>query len=144
MVLMEKDVLQDLLPYVSQHYRIKQERENRAIVGLSMGGGQSLTIGLKHLDQFAWIGGYSSAAPQEDLEQQFSGLLSDVADTNKQLKLLWIGCGDDDFLLERNQQFIKWLSDQGIDHSFRQTDGGHDWSVWRKYLAEFLPLLFRE
>lgn len=144
MELMEKDVLEDLLPFVSQHYRIKQGRENRAIVGLSMGGGQSLTIGLKHLDQFAWIGGYSSAAPQEAREQQFSRLLSDVADTNKQLKLLWIGCGDEDFLLERNQQFTKWLSDQGIDHTYRQTDGGHDWSVWRKYLVEFLPLLFRE
>lgn len=143
-VLMEQDVLQALLPYAGEHYRIKQGCENRAIVGLSMGGGQSLTIGLTHLDQFAWVGGYSSAAPQgDDLDRQFAGLLADVADTNKRLKLLWIGCGEDDFLLERNQQFIQWLKTQGVEHTFRQSDGGHDWTVWRKYLAEFLPLLFR-
>ncbi len=143
LVLMEKDVLQDLLPYLHQCYRIADDPQQSAIVGLSMGGGQSLTIGLKHLDQFAWVGGFSSAAPQGDeLDQQFPQLLTDVAETNRRLKLLWIGVGEEDFLLERNQKFIVWLGDKGIEHVYEQTDGGHDWSVWRKYLAEFLPLLF--
>ncbi len=143
LVLMEKDVLHDLLPFLSKQYRLKPGRENRAIVGLSMGGGQSLTIGLKHLDQFAWVGGYSSSAPQGNLDRQFDGLVSDVAATNRRLKLLWISCGNDDFLRERNEHFIEWLSDKGIAHTYRQTEGGHEWSVWRKNVVEFLPLLFR-
>ena len=95
------------------------------------------------MDQFAWVGGFSSAAPQGDeLDQQFPQLLTDVAETNRRLKLLWIGVGEEDFLLERNQKFIVWLGDKGIEHVYEQTDGGHDWSVWRKYVAEFLPQLF--
>lgn len=73
----------------------------------------------------------------------FANLLKDVAATNDDVKLLWIGCGKEDFLLERNQEFHTWLSEQKIDHTMQWTDGGHDWMVWRKYLAEFLPQLFR-
>lgn len=141
--LMERDVLNDLIPYVTRHYRVADDRQQRAIVGLSMGGGQSLTIGLQHLDRFAWIGGFSSAAPQGDLDRQFADLIRDVAVTNQRLKLLWIGCGKDDFLLKRNRQFVRWLTDKRIDHVFRETPGTHDWIVWRKYIAEFLPQLFR-
>ncbi len=140
---MEQDLLQDLLPSLGRQYPITQDRQQRAIVGLSMGGGQSLTIGLQHLDQFAWVGGFSSAAPQGDRDREFAGLVADVAQTNQQLKLLWIGCGKDDFLLERNQQYVEWLNEKGIAHTYRQTEGGHDWTVWRQYVAEFLPLLFQ-
>ena len=141
--LMERDVLNDLIPYVTRHYHVSDDRQQRAIVGLSMGGGQSLTIGLKHLDHFAWIGGFSSAAPQGDLDSQFADLIRDVAVTNQRLKLLWIGCGKDDFLIKRNRQFVQWLTDKRIDHVFRESSGTHDWIVWRKYIAEFLPRLFR-
>ncbi len=140
---MEQDLLQDLLPFLSRQYPLKQDCQQHAIVGLSMGGGQSLTIGLQHLDQFAWVGGFSSSAPQGDRDREFAGLVANVAQTNQQLKLLWIGCGEDDFLLERNQQYVQWLKEKGIQHNYRQTEGGHDWSVWRKYVAEFLPLLFQ-
>jgi enterochelin esterase-like enzyme len=140
---MEKDLLQDLLPLLESQYRLKDDRLQRAIVGLSMGGGQSLTIGLKNLDRFAWVGGFSSAPPRGEVDKQFADLLQDVSATNGQLKLLWIGCGKDDFLLERNEKFHTWLSEKKINHQYRLTDGGHDWMVWRKYLAEFLPPLFR-
>jgi enterochelin esterase family protein len=140
---MEKDLLQDLLPYLNNEYRLKDGAEQRAIVGLSMGGGQSLATGLGHLDDFAWVGGFSSAAPQDDLDRVFADLLEDVSATNARLKLLWVGCGKDDFLLERNRQFTQWLSDKDLRHTYRLTEGGHDWIVWRKYLAEFLTLLFR-
>ena len=141
---MEQDLLHDLFPLLAAQYRLKQDRLQRAIVGLSMGGGQSLTIGLSNLDRFAWIGGFSSAPPRGDVDGKFADLLQDVAATNDQVKLLWIGCGKEDFLLERNQQFHSWLSEKKIDHTFQLTDGGHDWMVWRKYLAEFLPQLFRD
>jgi enterochelin esterase family protein len=139
---LDEDFQQDLLPMLSDTYHLADSRAQRAIVGLSMGGGQSLTIGLRHLDQFAWIGGFSSATPQGNLDQQLAHLVEDVAKTNERISLLWIGCGEDDFLLERNQAFTAWLSDKEIDHVYRLTAGGHDWTVWRKYLAEFLPLLF--
>jgi enterochelin esterase family protein len=142
-VAMEQDLLEDLLPHLANEYRLKDGREHTAIVGLSMGGGQALAIGLGHLDRFAWVGGFSSAAPQGDLDRRFADLVDDVSATNTRLKLLWIGCGKEDFLIERNQRFTTWLNDNGIRHTYRLTEGGHDWIVWRKYLAEFLPLLFR-
>jgi len=144
LVLMQQDVIDQLVPFIASRYAVKQDRRHRAIVGLSMGGGQSLTIGLGHLDQFAWLGGFSSAAPQGDLNQQFAALTSDRDAVNQQLQLLWIGCGKEDFLLERNRRFVQWLADHRIEHIYRETEGGHDWMVWRKDLAEFLPLLFRD
>jgi enterochelin esterase family protein len=140
---MEKDLLDDLLPYLMTNFRLQDGRQHRAIVGLSMGGGQSLRIGLRHLDTFAWIGGFSSSAPQRKLSQQFAHLLEDVSTANDRIRLLWIGCGRDDFLAERNQRFVDWLSENELHHTYRPTAGAHDWSVWRKYLAEFLPQLFR-
>ncbi|MHB8863081.1 MAG: alpha/beta hydrolase-fold protein [Pirellulaceae bacterium] len=141
-VVMEQDLLHDLFPLLAAHYRLKPDRLQRAIAGLSMGGGQSLTIGLKNLDRFAWIGGFSSVPPRGDVEGTFAELLQNVAAINDQVKLLWIGCGKEDFLLERNEEFHTWLSEKEIDHTYQRTDGGHDWMVWRKYLAEFLPQLF--
>lgn len=143
MKLMTRDMLTDLLPFLQDAYHVSTRRQDHAIVGLSMGGGQSLTIGLHHLDQFAWIGGFSSAAPEGELDKEFSSLLQDVAQTNGRVRLLWIGCGKDDFLRTRNQTFVKWLLQHRITHTFRQSDGGHEWPVWRNYIAEFLPLLFR-
>jgi enterochelin esterase family protein len=70
-------------------------------------------------------------------------LVADVEATNRRLELLWLGCGTEDFLLERNDSFAKWLTNRKINHTYRRTDGGHSWLVWRKYLAEFLPMLFR-
>jgi enterochelin esterase family protein len=140
---MERDLFQDLLPLLDDEYRLLTERDQRAIVGLSMGGGKSLTIGLSNLDKFAWIGGFSSAAPQGDLEQEFAELIDDVATTNARIELLWLGCGEDDFLVQRNRQFTTWLTAKGIRHTYRETEGSHNWMVWRKYLAEFLPQLFR-
>jgi enterochelin esterase-like enzyme len=140
---MEEDLMQNLLPLLADQYRLKDDRRQRAVAGLSMGGGQSLTIGLQNLDRFAWIAGFSSATPVGNVDKRFAHLLADVSATNEQLKLLWIGCGKEDFLLERNEQFRTWLSDNRINHVYRLTDGGHEWMVWRKYLAEVLPQLFR-
>lgn len=140
---MEQDLLQDLLPLLTEQYRVSEDRTQRAIVGLSMGGGQSLTIGLLHPELFAWVGGFSSACPQGELDEQFADLVGDVDRANQQLSLLWIGCGKDDFLLKRNQSFLQWLQAKKIQHTYKQSEGGHNWMVWRKNLAEFLPQLFQ-
>ena len=136
----EKDLLQDVMPLVEANYRVQAHADARAIVGLSMGGGQSLTIGLNHTDRFAWVGGFSSSAPQGD---SVSSASDHPEKTNQQLKLLWIGCGKEDFLLNRNEAFVDQLKEKGIEHQWLLTEGNHSWPVWRVYLAELAPLLFQ-
>jgi len=136
----EKDLLEEVMPFVNENYRVKKGSKNRGIGGLSMGGGQSLTIGLKHADLFAWVGGFSSSVPRAE---SVAVALDDKKRTNKQLQLLWIACGKDDFLLERNKNFVSKLSEVGVKHVWRLTEGNHSWPVWREYLAEFVPKLFQ-
>lgn len=136
----EKELLQDIIPFVESNYRAAKTADTRAIVGLSMGGGQSLKTGLSHLDTFHWIGGFSSGPPEGDLEGMFPGLKEKAA---KNLSLLWVGVGKKDFLLPRNEQFHAWLQQKGIPHAWTVSEDGHEWPVWRKYLAAFLALLFK-
>jgi enterochelin esterase family protein len=136
----ERDLLEDVLPFIEASYRTRADRADRAIIGLSMGGGQSLTVGLKHLDLFAWVGGMSSAVRNPD--QTIAGALAAPKATNRRLRLLWFACGKDDFLLKENQSFDELLKARGIRHEFELTAGNHSWPVWRRYLADFLPRLF--
>lgn len=136
----ERDLLENVLPFVEKEYRVKTGADNRAIVGLSMGGGQSLTIGLNHADQFAWVGGFSSAAPSLE---QIQKALSDPAELNRHLKLLYVSVGKDDFLLQRNEQFLALLKENNIANEWHLTEGAHTWPVWRNNLADFAPKLFR-
>lgn len=138
--LFERDLLEDVMPFIEANYRVKLDAANRGIVGLSMGGGQSLTIGLNHLERFAWVGGFSSAVPSRET---VAGALDDAASTNAKLKLLWIGCGKDDFLLKRNEDFIALLKEKNLRHEWHLTAGTHSWPVWRTYLGEFVPKLFQ-
>jgi len=136
----ERDLLEDVMPFVEANYRVKTEAADRAIAGLSMGGGQSLTIGLNHLDRFAWVAGFSSAVPSRDA---IAGFLNDPAGANAKLKLLWIGIGKNDFLLKQNETFITTLKEKDIRHEWHLTEGTHSWPVWRLYLADLAPKLFQ-
>ncbi|MBL7152694.1 MAG: esterase [Phycisphaerae bacterium] len=135
----EKDLIEDVVPYIQKSYRVSADRKNRAIAGLSMGGGQSLTVGLGNLELFGWVGAYSSAVPRGE---ELDGLLAQPKSVNKQLGLLWVGCGKNDFLFEANKRFIERLKTDDINHVAHISEGGHEWRVWRRYLNEFLPLLF--
>ncbi|SPE29572.1 putative esterase [Candidatus Sulfopaludibacter sp. SbA3] len=132
-----RDLLEDVLPFVDAHYRVYQDRGHRAIAGLSMGGGESLEIGLNHPDLFAYVGGFSAAIGNANLQQTFAGLTGE-----RKLRLLWIGCGKDDGLFTASENFSKTLDAAHIQHTFRQSEGAHTWIVWRRYLNEFAPLLF--
>jgi enterochelin esterase-like enzyme len=138
----EKDLLQDVVPFIESHYRVNTEPAHRAIVGLSMGGGQSLGIGLTHPELFGWVGGMSSAVYNP--EQTLALPLSDPSGINKKLKLLWFACGKSDFLLKNNQDFDHLLTTKGLAHEYHETEGNHSWPVWRRYLRDFLPRLFVE
>ena len=137
----EQDLLREVTPLVERLYRTRPGRDDRAITGLSMGGGQSLNVGLKHTDRFAWIGAFSSATMGVDTLVQT--LSNNATGFNSASRLLWIRIGRDDFLLEQNRTLIGALKTAGLRHEYLETDGAHMWGVWRLYLAEFLPRLFR-
>src|SRR5438874_4819654 len=134
-------LLGEVIPQVESEYRVKKDRESRAIAGLSMGGAESLLSGLNHPDQFAWVGAFSSGGiDNRDFATEFPGV--DVS-INKKLKLLWIACGTEDHLIKINRQFKSWLKDKGVQFTDIETPGLHTWMVWRRNLSTLVPLLFR-
>ncbi|MCB1224494.1 MAG: hypothetical protein KDK99_01675 [Verrucomicrobiales bacterium] len=137
---LKRDLLEVALPMVERLYRVKPGRENRALAGLSMGGLHTMSIGMTSLESFAWLGSFSGAMPDAAVMRS---AMEDAAGTNARLKLLWIACGEKDFLLEENQAMVAALEQAGVKHEWHLTEGAHQWWVWRKYLAEFAPRLFR-
>jgi enterochelin esterase-like enzyme len=129
----------EVMPQVQKGYNVLKDRSARAIAGLSMGGAESLYIGLNSLDKFSWIGSFS-AGGSVDTEKMFSLL---DAKANAQIHLLWIACGTDDRLIEPNRKFREFLTAKGVRHEAIETPGAHVWMVWRRNLAAFAPLLFQ-
>lgn len=142
--LFDSVVSHDLVPFIDGNFRTIPDRQHCAIAGLSMGGAQALRIGFSHLDQFAWIGAFSPAISISDTKIDFRGDLSDSERINSQLRLLWIGIGVDDFLFDPVRDSHEVLEKVGVRHVWVETSGAQLWSVWRKYLADFLPRLFNE
>ena len=135
----ENDLLKDIIPYVEAHYPVQADREHRAIAGLSMGGGQALTIGLRHLELFAYVGGFSSA-----LFGNTGALVSDPAAASKQLRLLWVSCGDEDRLMDASKTFHTSLQQKDVPHLWHVDSGAHAWPVWRNDLYLLAQRLFRD
>jgi enterochelin esterase-like enzyme len=135
----EKDLLNDLIPFIEKNYPVHTNRENRALAGLSMGGGQSLNFGLGNLEKFAWVGGFSSA-PNTRMPKE---LLPDTEKAKKMLKLLWISCGDADGLMYNSKRTHDYLVENGVPHIFYVEPGGHDFKVWKNDLYMFSQLLFK-
>lgn len=135
----EKDLLTDLIPFIESKYPVISDRENRALAGLSMGGGQSLNFGLGNLDTFAWVGGFSSAPNTKKPEE----LVPNPQLTASKLKLLWISCGDQDNLMSFSQRTRDYLKEHDVPHIFYVEPGGHDFKVWKNDLYLFSQLLFK-
>lgn len=137
----ESDLLHDLIPFIESNYPVFTDRGNRALAGLSMGGGQSLNIGLHHLDRFAWIGAFSPAPNTKAPEL----LVPNPKETSASLKLLWLSCGDRDELLSISTRTHDYLARHEVPHAWYITkDGGHDWPVWKNDLYYFSRLLFHD
>ncbi len=135
----KEDLVNDIIPFVEANYRVKANAENRALAGLSMGGFQTLDIGISRQDLFGWIGVFSGGI--NDTYKDTHGAFLDSA--NKNLKLFWIGIGKTDFLFERNENLLNLLREKKVKHTFRLSEGGHTWKNWRHYLHEFAQLLFK-
>ncbi|PUV23956.1 alpha/beta hydrolase [Sphingobacterium athyrii] len=136
----EKDLLDDLIPFIEKQFPVVRDREHRAIFGLSMGGGQALNFGLGHMDTFAWVGGFSSA-PNTKMPQE---LLPFPKEAKNKLKLLWISCGDQDGLLNISKRTHEYLLDHEVPHIYYLEPGRHDFNVWRNDLYNISQLLFKE
>jgi len=149
-----QDFLKDVMPYVEKHYRVHADRKNRAMAGLSMGGGHTLNIGIPNLERFAYLGVFSSgvfgitgggpggAAQGPSFEEQHQAVLED-AKLKEGLKLFWFATGRDDFLVETSRATVALFKKHGFDVVYQETEGAHTWIVWRDYLHEFAPQLFQ-
>ena len=133
-------LLDEVMPQAEKGYRIQSDANSRAIAGLSMGGSESLMVGLNHLERFSWVGAFSSGGLNTNYTAEFPSLDEKA---NKKLKLLWIGCGEQDHLINDNEKFRDWLKSQGVQCTWVQTPGQHSFRVWRRYLAQLAPLLFQ-
>jgi enterochelin esterase-like enzyme len=150
------DFMGDIMPFVESHYRVRTERADRAIAGLSMGGGQTLAISIPHLDKFAYIGVFSSGiglgggarrggaggdgAPS--YEEQNKATL-DNPELKQGLKLVWFATGKEDSLIATSRSSVELLKKHQFDVVFKETAGAHTWFNWRDYLIEFAPQLFQ-
>ena len=136
----EKDLLNDLIPYIENNFPVISDREHRAIAGLSMGGGQSLNFGLGNLDKFAWVGGFSSAPNTKTPEE----LVPNPEEAKAKLKLLYISCGDADNLIQYSKRTHDYLNENNVSHEYYVIPGGkHDFVVWKDSLYLFSQLLFK-
>nr|WP_315396722.1 alpha/beta hydrolase-fold protein [uncultured Sphingobacterium sp.] len=136
----QKDLIHDLIPYVEKTYPVLANPLNRALFGLSMGGGQALNFGLGNLDTFAWVGGFSSA-PNTLMPEQ---LIPRPQELKDKLKLLWISCGDQDGLINITNRTHVYLKKHEVPHVFYIEPGGHDFKVWKNDLYQISQLLFKE
>jgi enterochelin esterase family protein len=156
-----EDFVKDVMPYVEKNYRVMSDRSHRAIAGLSMGGSQTLNVGIPHLDKFGYIGVFSSgllggggrgrgAAPAAGTvpppfgaawEQQHTASLGNAA-VKKGLKVFWFATGVDDGLMSNTKSTVELLKKHGFAPTLKETPGGHTWLNWRDYLIEFAPQLF--
>jgi enterochelin esterase family protein len=148
------DFTKDAKPYVERNYRVIGDRDHRAIAGLSMGGAQTLNIAFTNLDEYGYIGVYSSGifgiaggfggqGPSTKWEDDHKAVLAN-AELKKGLRLVWFGCGKEDFLVKTSEATIGMLKKHGFAVVSKESAGGHTWINWRDYLHEFAPLLFAE
>jgi len=133
-------LVKDIMRIAEKKYRIKADREHRSIAGLSMGGGQSLDVGLNHLELFSSIGNFSGAVHRTNMVEKYP-VLKDAKALSRKLKVFYHGCGKSDFLYKANKKLVDDLTAAGVRHIYREMEGGHIWPIWKQCLAEILPLI---
>ena len=150
----EKAILDEYIPYIENNYRAIKEKEGRALAGLSMGGIQTLNVGILHPELFSYLGVFSSgwwATPpigysaDNMAEKYYSLLQKEHNKYNKEFKQFWISMGGKEDIAYNNCQIMmKRFDEIGINYTYFEIPGGHTWPVWRESLLEFAPLLFKQ
>jgi enterochelin esterase family protein len=150
----EREFVTDIMPQIEKRYRVHTDRAHRALAGLSMGGAQTLNIGIPHLEEFAYLGVYSSGIfgitggpggnqqQGPSFEEKNKAILDD-AKLKGGLKLFWFATGKEDFLIETSRATVAMFKKHQFEVSFKETEGAHTWTNWREYLNEFAPKLFQ-
>ncbi|HKS81495.1 MAG TPA: alpha/beta hydrolase-fold protein [Candidatus Acidoferrales bacterium] len=133
-------LLAEVMPAIESEYHVSKDRKDRAIAGLSMGGSESLYVGLNALDKFSYIGAFSEGGLPDDFAKDFPSLDATAA---AKLKVLWMSCGKDDRLLSDDQKARDYLESKGIKVEWVETPGRHQWQVWRRNLINLAPKLFQ-
>jgi enterochelin esterase family protein len=148
--MLKRELLEEIIPFVSSRYRTIENRESRAIAGLSAGGGTALNVGLPSLETFAWIAEFSSGIfggvagyGQFDIEKIAPGFYNDPAAVNKKLKLFYMSCGTEDPRMPFQKKALEDFQNHRIKVTFAEFPGAHEWKVWRHSLADLAPKLFR-
>lgn len=124
----------DVIPFIEKSYRVLNNKQNRAVAGLSMGGGHTITVSTSYPTMFDYIGVMSMGSNDETLFVKLKA---------ENPKLFWVGCGSDDFLIANARNLVEILKKQEFNYQFRESTGGHTWTNWRIYLSELAPLLFK-
>jgi len=144
LTVLREELIKDVIPMIDKNYHTKKDRKDRAVTGLSMGGGQSFIIGLRSIDKFAWVGEFSAGLLSDkdfNIDAQLPGIIN--KDLNKKLNLLWLGCGKDDPRYAGHLALKSLLDKRGINNTFYAVPGGHEWKVWRLELAAFMQKIFQ-
>ncbi len=150
----EPEFVTDIMPQMERRYRVFGDRKHRAIAGLSMGGAQTLNIGIPHLDEFAYLGVFSSGIfgiaggpggnrPEGPTFEDGNHAVLDDPKIKEGFELFWFATGKDDFLLPTTRATVEMFKKHGFDVVFKESAGGHTWDNWRDYLHEFAPKLFQ-
>ena len=141
----ESVVIGDLIPFIDRTFRTLTDRDHRAMAGLSMGSSQTQQITLRNLDKFSWIGFFSGATVNGDLDTAYNGVFKNPADFNKRVHLLWMGAGTaEDRLIQALNTSHDTLTKRGIKHVIFKSDlTAHEWHTWRRDLNDFAPRLFQ-
>jgi len=135
-----ESLVKDVIPFMEKRYRVLTGKENRAIAGLSMGGGHTVTATNNFPGTFGYIGVWSAGTRQTD--EAAVKAFQAVKDAG--VNLYHVGCGlDDKLALTNSQNLVGILKTVGMKHVYRESSGGHSWFNWRIYLKEFAPMLFR-
>jgi enterochelin esterase family protein len=130
-----RSLCEEIVPFIEKEYRVNAKPESRAIAGLSMGGGHTISASTLYPAMFDYICPLSAAGSAND--EQIQAL------KKAGVKLYFLACGTSDFLYEGSQTLDATLTKNGLDHIFYQSEGGHTWANWRLYLQTFAPLLFK-
>ena len=138
-----KDVINDIIPFVESNYPVLTDSKNRAVAGFSVGGGQTLNIGLTNTDKFAYICSYAPFTATEEFQKNFTNWTPDAEKINKQLKLFTISVGTEDFLYESVKKNLAMFDEKKIKVKPYIIPGGHTWMNCKLYLATTLQEIFK-
>ena len=137
------DFMGNLLPFIEENYRVRKDKDSRAVAGFSGGGGEALYLGLNHQDLFSWVVGFAPGMRSDEFERNNAGAFADPLQTNQNLKLFWIGVGREDFTHNVIKEYLSVLDEKGINYESFISDGGHTWMNCKLYLSIIAPKLFK-